>query len=67
MNKEKIDAMTKAQLVDIIVDVLASAVDWRAMKPESLREEDYVSGVWQVADDILDLLKEKGFEWPTKE
>ena len=67
MNKEQIDAMTKKQLVDIIVDVLASAHDWRAIEPESMRDEDYVTGVWEVADDILDMLKEKGFEWPTKE
>lgn len=68
--RSKLDAAEHAKhekelnkLRDIIIDVMVTAYDWRCGRPESLREEDYFTGVWTVADDILSTLADKGFDW----
>ena len=47
----------------LIIDVMVAAHDWKCGAPDSMREEDYWSGAWDVADDILETLADGGFDW----
>lgn len=45
---------------DMMTDVMVMAYDWLCGEPESLHEEDWWSGAWSVALDIMSRFQEAG-------
>jgi hypothetical protein len=53
----------KRQSIDVIMDIMLAAYDFTCGGPESMREEDYWTGAWFVAEDILETLSINGFDY----